>query len=66
MANAVLSQEYIDERVKAKLLFKQGCIQDSFEHIETDLLKKSKDKTQTDDAAWFEVLDALVLHARLR
>jgi hypothetical protein len=48
MANTVLSKEYLDERVKAKLLFKQGCIQDSLEHIETDLIAKAKERAQAE------------------
>jgi hypothetical protein len=62
-----LSEQYLKARSDAKILFKQGKIQESFEFIKTNVhglaAKNVEDGTAT---ALAEVLSALILEARLR
>ena len=61
----VLSQEYRELRTKAKNLFKSGAVPDSFKHIEEVLITFAKTRAAENEEAWFEVMDALILQARL-
>ena len=63
----VLSEAFLKERSEGKILFKQGKIQESFQYLESKVLKPSRERLQNGEVnAIFEVLDTLILIGRLR
>jgi hypothetical protein len=68
MASGVLSQEFLEHRIQAKSLFKQGKVQDSFEYLEAELLNKAKERLadHSQKSSIFEVIESLILIARLK
>ena len=62
-----LSEPYIEARIHAKTMFRQGKILEAFDFIQTKLQSlATADVSEEKEHAQAEVLNALILEARLR